>query len=127
MVLTYDQAHHGAQVSRAAAEVQERQTLLEFQGFHHLRVDTRRWQVYIPVLPRQILVGIVSVAVQVIISTVYGPKGLLHTVCADVLCFLQVVYQIVVVLASADSSPMIPSKKRNKPKKKKNAEEVRDG
>lgn len=57
---TQDEAHHGAQVAGAAAQVEEGQAGTEVQGLHHLRVDTRSRQVDVSMAPRQVLKSAVT-------------------------------------------------------------------
>ena len=103
--LTQYEAHHGAQVASAAAQVEEGQARLQVQGLHHLRVDTGRREVDVPVSPGQVLVGIVAVLLQVVVGAVDGSEGALHQVRADVVRLLQVVNQFVVVLPCTHRSP----------------------
>lgn len=102
---TYNEAHHGAQVAGTATQIKEGESWLELEGLHHLGVDARGRQVDVAVLPRQVLVGAVPVAVQVVVPAVDGPKSLLHFLSADVLRPLQVVDEVVVVLTGAHGSP----------------------
>ena len=99
--LTEDEPHHGAEVAGAAAQVQEGEARLQVQGLHHLRVDARGGEVDVTVLPRQVFVRVLFELLEVIVGAVHGPEGPLHQLGADVLRLLQVVYQLVVVLAGA--------------------------
>lgn len=102
---TYDKANHCAQVASSTAQIEERKSWLQFEGLHHLRVYTRSRQVYVPVLPRQVFVGTVPVAIQIIVTSVYGPKSLFNFFCANILGLLQIIYEIIIVLPSAHCSP----------------------
>lgn len=46
--------HHGAEVTSAAAQVQEGKARLQVQGLHQLRGDARKREVDVAVLPRQV-------------------------------------------------------------------------
>lgn len=104
-MLTYDKADHCAQVASPAAQIEERKSRLQFEGLHHLRVYTRSRQVDVSMLPRQVFVGTVPVAVQIVVTAVNGPKSLFNFFCANVLGLLQVINEVVIVLPSAHGSP----------------------
>lgn len=101
---TYDEPNHRAQVAGSTAKVKERKSWLQFEGLHYFRVYTWGGQVNVSMFPRQVFVGTVPIAVQVVVAPVYGPEGLLNLLCADVLSFLQVINKVIVVLPGAHSS-----------------------
>lgn len=112
-MLTYDKANHCAQVASSTAQIKERKSWLQFEGLHHLRVYTRSRQVYVAMLPCQVFVGTVPVAVQIVITAVYGPKSLFDFFCANILGLLQIINEVVIVLPSAHGSPHGDREKRN--------------
>ena len=56
-------------------------------------------------LPSQVFVGTVPVAVQIVVPTIYGPKSLFNFFCANILCLLQIINEVIIVLPSAHGSP----------------------
>lgn len=112
--ITYDEANHCAQVSGSTPQIEEGESRLQLEGLHHLRVYAGSGQVYVSVFPRQVLIGTVPIAVQIIVAAVYGPKRLLHFFSANVLSFLQVIDEVIVVLPGAHSSPHDEKEKGHK-------------
>lgn len=104
-MFTYDEANHCAQVASPTAQIEERKSRLQFEGLHHLGVYTGSGQVDVAMLPRQVFVGIVPVAVQIVVTAVYGAKSLFNFICANVLGLLQIINKVVIVLARAHGSP----------------------
>lgn len=128
---TQNEPDHGAEVAGPAAQVEEGEAGMQLQSLHHLGVDARRRQMDVPMAPGEVLsrtesyaeeggtspdrrwlvvrvaphlVGVVPVFIQVVVGPVDGPESSLHQICADVVSLLQVVDQVVVVLAGTNSS-----------------------